>query len=86
MLHVSVFVQSDEEDQSESEALSSSAALPPTGIKSPASETEEESRDGKQIFIISIMIVNVCCSLYKECFVCILLLMLSSYLLVTQSR
>ncbi|XP_054259869.1 protein hu-li tai shao isoform X8 [Macrosteles quadrilineatus] len=41
-----------EEDQSESEALSSSAALPPTGIKSPASETEEESRDGPRVLRI----------------------------------
>lgn len=41
-----------EEDQSESEALSSSAALPPTGIKSPASETEEESRDEPQVLRI----------------------------------
>ncbi|XP_075223379.1 adducin 1-like protein hts isoform X2 [Lycorma delicatula] len=41
-----------EEDQSESEALSSSAALPPTGIKSPASETEEESRDEPRVLRI----------------------------------
>ncbi|XP_039282248.1 protein hu-li tai shao isoform X3 [Nilaparvata lugens] len=41
-----------DEDQSESEALSSSAALPPTGIKSPASETEEESRDEPRVLRI----------------------------------
>uniref|UniRef100_A0A1B6DYA7 Uncharacterized protein n=1 Tax=Clastoptera arizonana TaxID=38151 RepID=A0A1B6DYA7_9HEMI len=41
-----------DEDQSESEPLSSSAALPPTGIKSLASETEEESRDEPQVLRI----------------------------------
>jgi hypothetical protein len=35
-------------DDSESEALSSSAALPPrAGTKPPVSETDDESRDGK---------------------------------------
>ena len=46
MIVVNVFFVDDEE-QSESEALSSSVGLPPTGIKSPLSETEEDTRTGK---------------------------------------
>ncbi|XP_014254981.1 protein hu-li tai shao isoform X3 [Cimex lectularius] len=41
-----------DEEQSESEALSSSAALPPSGVKSPLSETEEDSRTEPQVLRI----------------------------------
>ncbi|CAA9995366.1 unnamed protein product, partial [Nesidiocoris tenuis] len=41
-----------DEDASESEALSSSAALPPSGVKSPPSETEDDSRTEPRVLRI----------------------------------